>query len=119
MRKALLIVGVLGALLLGVASVQAQDPPVIPPQPVQPQVCSYTDPYDHNGDGQVNWQDYDMWVNAVHNGMPTCKLDGLASGCPDWVDVNRDGMVTHADLMAMDAFRAWCMRMNTLPKRSW
>jgi hypothetical protein len=55
---------------------------------------------------------------AVHEGEETCRLDGPASGCPDWVDVNGDGIASWLDLDEMRAFKDWCVTppKNTVPQ---
>ncbi len=121
MRRSWLLLGVVAvlvAVLAGSATVQAQNTDPITPQPITPRQCGQMTPYDLNHDGTVNWKDYDLWVRTVHEGLETCKLDGPADGCPSWVDVNGDGVVSHADLDAIHYFEMWCVRppMNAWPQ---
>lgn len=108
MRRTILLLVVLGVVVLvGARAVQAQS--TIDPRPVMPPSCTNVAPFDHNRDGKLDWRDFEMWVLAVHEGGETCRLNGPASGCPTWVDVNGDGIVTVADVQAMDQFLNWCI----------
>ena len=110
MRRTLFL-GVL--LMVGIAvfaglgqSARAQEPPV----PVIVPSCQDVARYDLNRDGRVSADDFSLWVITVHElGGPACQLNGPASGCPVWLDVNRDGVISHADLDAMSLFRANCV----------
>jgi hypothetical protein len=115
-KQTLLLVGVLAVavLLAGAVTVQAQI--TDPPRPVTPPECGAMAPYDLNNDGRVDWRDFDLWVRTVHEGSETCRLNGPAHGCPPWVDVNRDGIASVEDLMAMDQFMHWCVRP---PRHTW
>ena len=49
-----------------------------------------------------------MWVYTVHE-SGRCELDGPLGDCPAWIDVNRDGLVSHADLETMIQFLYQCI----------
>ena|SRR3990172_1403623 len=87
-------------------SASAQDPS---PVPITLPSCREVSRYDHNGDGRVNGDDFGMWVWTVHESGGECRLNGPAGGCPAWVDVNRDGIVSVADLDAMQHFVLICV----------
>jgi hypothetical protein len=114
MRKML----VLGLIVLGVMafvaatgqSARAQESPV----PIVVPSCQDMARYDLNRDGRVGPDDFSLWVITVHElGGEQCRLNGPASGCPVWLDVNRDGIVSHADLDAMSFFMANCVYPRT------
>jgi hypothetical protein len=113
----LAVVAVLAAVLVGSATAKAQNTEPITPQPITPRQCGAVTPYDLNHDGTVNGRDFDLWVRTVHEGLETCQINGPASGCPSWVDVNGDGIVSVLDLDAMHQFEMWCVRppMNAWP----
>lgn len=95
-------------LLGAVAStVDAQTDPK-DPVPVIPPMCEDMSRVDLNGDGTVDGADFNMWVYAVHE-SGDCELDGPIGRCPLWVDVNRDGLVSHADLETMISFLHECI----------
>jgi hypothetical protein len=94
------------AALLGAASltVSAQEDPV----PIRPPLCSELGAVDLNGDGKLDGADYTLWVVTVHE-SGRCELDGPLGDCPAWVDLNKDGIVSHADLEAMTSFLFECV----------
>ena len=110
--KRLLVIGfaiVMGLVLVGaaVSTVGAQSGPK-DPVPVVPRLCEDVGPYDHDGDGKVNGADFTKWVETVHE-SGRCELNAPLGECPAWVDVNDDGIVSHADLDAMYEFMVQCV----------
>ena len=50
-----------------------------------------------------------MWVYTVHETGEQCRLGGSALGCPSWVDVDGDGVITTGDLDAMARYLMQCV----------
>jgi hypothetical protein len=100
---------VIGLVLVGAAAstVGAQNDPK-DPVPVVPPMCEDMSKVDLNGDGKLNGADYTLWVVTVHE-SGRCELDAPVGNCPAWIDVNRDGIVSHADLEAMTSFLFECV----------
>ena len=71
-------------------------------------MCESVGRYDLNGDGKLTGEDFGLWVWTVHE-SGRCELDGPLGNCPSFVDVNRDGFVSHADLNAMFDFLFQCV----------
>jgi len=110
MRKIpLLFVGIVvcAAILGGALTVNAQGG-AIDPVPVQPPACDNVAPYDHNRDGRLDGADFTMWVVTVHE-SGLCQFDAPLGSCPAWVDVDRNGIVSIADLQAMERFLLTCV----------
>ena len=106
------LVILVGAVLVVAAGqpARAQESPV----PIFVPSCQDTARYDLNRDGRISPDDFSLWVITVHElGGEACQLNGPAGGCPVWLDVNRDGVISHADLDAMSYFRANCVLPRT------
>lgn len=102
---AALVVGV--ALAGGIASiVNAQE---VGPVPFVPTWCNNVSRYDLNGDGRLTGDDFGLWVWTVHESGESCRLNGPSAGCPSWVDVNQDGLVSLDDLHAMEGYLFLCV----------
>jgi hypothetical protein len=84
------------------------------PVPIVVPSCQDLARYDLNRDGRVGPDDFSLWVITVHElGGEQCRLNGPVQGCPSWLDVNHDGIVSHADLDAMSFFMANCVYPRT------
>jgi hypothetical protein len=94
----------LAAMTTGAAS--AQDPS---PVPITPPSCRSMAKYDLTGDGKVNSDDFGLWVRIVHESGEVCRLNGPLGNCPSFVDIDGDGMITHADLDALTRFMVYCV----------
>lgn len=118
MRKALglsLAVVTLAVLVFASGAAMAEDGP-IQPRPITPIPCVGLSIYDLDGSGKVDSADFETWVRRVHWGADACALNGPASACPIWVDVNGDGKISHADLDALLRFMISCAGP---PRASW
>ena len=108
-RSTVLLTALLAVVLLvaAVGAANAQDDPITP-RPVNPVPCEGMSIYDLTGDQKVNWEDFEKWVRRVHWGGDACTLGSPASDCPMWLDINGDGVISHADLDALNRFYMYC-----------
>jgi hypothetical protein len=106
-----LMLAIVGAVLAIGASVTHAQQHVMPVIVVS---CTDVSRFDLNRDGMVNGDDFTLWVKAVHEpgaAFPECRLDGPASACPAWADVNGDGKVSLLDLDWMAEYLRSCVQL--------
>jgi hypothetical protein len=109
-RFLLIMLAVLvGATVVGVigSAAHAQG---LTPWPIDLPICEDLEQVDINGDGKLDHLDFDLWVRTLHELTgEECRLEGPASGCPAYMDVNGDARISYDDLFMMEEFLLFCV----------
>lgn len=80
------------------------------PAPVDLPICQKLEAVDLNGDGKLDDRDFELWILTLHERTgEECRLGGPASGCPAFMDVNGDSIITYDDLVVMEHYLLFCV----------